>query len=116
MRAEIFTREDLEILMFRCPTMQFFCCILLHTILRNDADTDLCNLAPHSEGDAEAQRPALPRASTYLRVYLEYRDVEAVYETHQNRVACGRDEPPAEPLGCKGDLPVSVDPVQITPA
>ena len=29
MRAEIFTRMDLEILMFRCPTIQFFGCILL---------------------------------------------------------------------------------------
>jgi hypothetical protein len=27
--AEIFMQKDLEILMFRCPTMQFFCCILL---------------------------------------------------------------------------------------
>ena len=33
-RAEIFTRKDLEILMFRCPTMQFFCCIVLQACTR----------------------------------------------------------------------------------
>jgi hypothetical protein len=29
-RVKIFTRKDIEFLTFRCPTMQVFCCILLH--------------------------------------------------------------------------------------